>query len=146
MVKIFIGILLLNLVVLITGQPLITLFSYLTSHMSQSVAQILAYVVLILIILIRIVIYFIILMGIIYYFITRGDKIDKPGKKARKGKKNDKDSLATSKDDNKGKTSNLKEKVQDKVNDNDSKGDNLKDKAENQFSNQKITLLVRVKI
>lgn len=45
-------------------------------------------------------------------FITssRGDKIDKPGKKARKGKKNDKDSLATSKDDNKGKTSNLKEK------------------------------------
>ena len=25
------------------------------------------------------------------------------------------------------------------------KGDNLKDKAENQFSNQKITLLVRVK-
>ena len=135
--KFFIGILLLNLVVLITGQPLITLFSYLTSHMSQSVAQILAYVVLILIILIRIVIYFIILMGIIYYFITRGDKIDKPGKKARKGKKNDKDSLATSKDDNKGKTSNLKEKVQDKVNDNDSKGDNLKDKAENQFSNQK---------
>ena len=135
--KFFIGILLLNLVVLITGQPLITLFSYLTSHMSQSVAQILAYVVLILIILIRIVIYFIILMGIIYYFITRGDKIDKPGKKARKGKKNDKDSLATSKDDNKGKTSNVKEKVQDKVNDNDSKDDNLKDKAENQFNNQK---------
>ena len=83
--KFFIGILLLNLVVL-TGQPLITLFSYLTSHMS-SVAQILAYVVLILIILIRIVIYFIILMGIIYYFITRGDKIDKPGKKARKGRR-----------------------------------------------------------
>ena len=124
--KFFIGILLLNLVVLITGQPLITLFSYLTNHMSQSVAQILAYVVLILIILIRIVIYFIILMGIIYYFITRGDKIDKPGKKARKGK-----------NDNKGKTSNVKEKVQDKVNDNDSKDDNLKDKAENQFNNQK---------
>ena len=79
--KFFIGVLLLNLIVLLAGQPLITIFSLLTGNMSQSVAQVLAYIVFILIILIRIFIYIVIIMGIVYYFITRGEKIDKPDKK-----------------------------------------------------------------
>ena len=65
---------------LLAGQPLITIFSLLTGNMSQSVAQVLAYIVFILIILIRIFIYIVIIMGIVYYFITRGEKIDKPDK------------------------------------------------------------------
>ncbi|MEJ7175028.1 YtxH domain-containing protein [Staphylococcus caprae] len=135
--KFFIGVLLLNLIVLLTGQPLITLFSFLTGNMSQSVAQIFVYVVYILIILIRILIYTVIIMGIVYYFITRGEKIDKPDKKARKDKKKNKNTLADTKDDVNHQTSDAKEKAQDKVNNHQSTDDNFKDKAESQINDKK---------
>lgn len=135
--KFFIGVLLLNLIVLLTGQPLITLFSFLTGNMSQSVAQIFVYVVYILIILIRILIYTVIIMGIVYYFITRGEKIDKPDKKARKDKKKNKNTLADTKDDVNHQTPDAKEKAQDKVNNHQSTDDNFKDKAESQINDKK---------
>lgn len=135
--KFFIGVLLLNLIILITGQPLITLFSYLTGNMSQSAAQVLSYIILILIILIRLILYVVILMGIIYYFITRGNKIDKPNKKARKNKKGNKDELATSTSAKDEKTSNVKDKVEDKVNNHHSENGNIKDQAENQINSKK---------
>ncbi|MFW3591869.1 YtxH domain-containing protein [Staphylococcus caprae] len=135
--KFFIGVLLLNLIVLLAGQPLITIFSLLTGNMSQSVAQVLAYIVFILIILIRIFIYIVIIMGIVYYFITRGEKIDKPDKKARKDKKKNKNTLANTKDDVNHQTSDAKEKAQDKVNNHQSTDDNFKDKAESQINDKK---------
>lgn len=79
--KFFIAVILINLVIIIISQPLGTLISVATGNMSQNVAQIIMIVAQVIILILRLVLYFVILMGIVQYFLKRGEKLDKTHKK-----------------------------------------------------------------
>ncbi|PNZ66743.1 YtxH domain-containing protein [Staphylococcus croceilyticus] len=81
--KFFIAIILINLVIIIISQPLATLISISTANMSQKAAQVIMVIAEVIILVLRFVLYFIILMGIVQYFLKRGEKLDKPRKKKK---------------------------------------------------------------
>ncbi|GGG96092.1 YtxH domain-containing protein [Staphylococcus pragensis] len=84
--KFFIAIILINLVIIIITQPLGTLISVSTANMSQKAAQVIMIIAEVIILVLRFVLYFVILMGIVQYFLKRGEKQNK----LRKNKKLDK--------------------------------------------------------
>ncbi|PNZ11205.1 lytic transglycosylase [Staphylococcus simiae] len=70
--KFFIGVLLVNLIILIINSPLYLLMMVATQNASQSFAQILLTTVKIITLIISIILYYVIMMGIIQYFVNRG--------------------------------------------------------------------------
>ncbi|MBO1199141.1 YtxH domain-containing protein [Staphylococcus simiae] len=70
--KFFIGVLLVNLIILIINRPLYLLLLVATQNASQSFAQILLTTVKIITLIISIILYYVIMMGIIQYFVNRG--------------------------------------------------------------------------
>ena len=52
--------------------------------MSQNVAQVILIIAQTLIIIVRLILYFIILMGIVQYFLRRGENVNRPVKKRKK--------------------------------------------------------------
>ena len=85
--KFFLAILLINLLIIIITQPLGTILTVLTGNMSQNVAQVILIIAQTLIIIVRLILYFIILMGIVQYFLRRGENVNRPVKEKKKGKR-----------------------------------------------------------
>ena len=113
--KFFIGVLLIGLLASIINKPLLFGVQYLTSSMSQTVAQTIIIIARIVSIVLRLCLYYILIFGIINYFVRRGDK---PVKSKRRHK---------NKDINKG---NVNDKVDTTLNDSNSKDtevDKMKD-------------------
>lgn len=113
--KFFIGVLLISLLASIINKPLLFGVQYLTSSMSQTVAQTIIIIARIVSIVLRLCLYYILIFGIINYFVRRGDK---PVKSKRRHK---------NKDINKG---NVNDKVDTKLNASNSKdteADKMKD-------------------
>lgn len=103
--KLFLGLILLNLIVIIFSNPIPQLVVLATQHMSQNLAQILVYIVIVIMYVIRIVVYYLNLMAIVQFFSkvtehftpeknkkskTIGDKVVE-GSAAVKGSKKTKD-------------------------------------------------------
>lgn len=81
--KFFLAILLINLLIIIITQPLGTILTVLTGNMSQNVAQVILIIAQTLIIIVRLILYFIILMGIVQYFLRRGENVNRPVKEKK---------------------------------------------------------------
>ncbi len=75
--KFFIGILLLNLIIILFKTPVGYLISFNTQSLSQSVAENIIRVYTVMTIILFVVIHAIILMGIVQYYLKRGQKITK---------------------------------------------------------------------
>ena len=88
--KFFLAILLINLLIIIITQPLGTILTVLTGNMSQNVAQVILIIAQTLIIIVRLILYFIILMGIVQYFLSRGENVNRPLKEKQKSKRKEK--------------------------------------------------------
>ena len=58
--------------------------------MSQNVAQVILIIAQTLIIIVRLILYFIILMGIVQYFLRRGENVNRPVKERKKSKRKEK--------------------------------------------------------
>lgn len=88
--KFFLAILLINLLIIIITQPLGTILTVLTGNMSQNVAQVILIIAQTLIIIVRLILYFVILMGIVQYFLRRGENVNRPVKEKKKSKRKEK--------------------------------------------------------
>ena len=73
--KFFIGILLLNLIIILFKTPVGYLISFNTQSLSQSVAENIIRVYTVMTIILFVVIHAIILMGIVQYYLKRGQKL-----------------------------------------------------------------------
>lgn len=82
--KFFLAILLINLLIIIITQPLGTVLTVLTGNMSQNVAQVILIIAQTLIIIVRLILYFVIIMGIVQYFLRRGENVKRPVKEKKK--------------------------------------------------------------
>ncbi|MCE4951023.1 lytic transglycosylase [Staphylococcus hominis] len=88
--KFFLAILLINLLIIIITQPLGTILTVLTGNMSQNVAQVILIIAQTLIIIVRLILYFVIIMGIVQYFLLRGENVKRPVKEKKKSKRKEK--------------------------------------------------------
>ena len=88
--KFFLAILLINLLIIIITQPLGTVLTVLTGNMSQNVAQVILIIAQTLIIIVRLILYFVIIMGIVQYFLRRGENVKRPVKEKKKSKQKEK--------------------------------------------------------
>lgn len=88
--KFFLAILLINLLIIIITQPLGTVLTVLTGNMSQNVAQVILIIAQTLIIIVRLILYFVIIMGIVQYFLRRGENVKRPVKEKKKSKRKEK--------------------------------------------------------
>ena len=82
--KFYLGLLLLNLIVILFANPISQLVNILTGGISQTVAVALAYVITILVIVIRLVVYYINLLAIIQYHIEDGSTANLASSKKKK--------------------------------------------------------------
>ena len=122
--KFFIGILLLNLIIILFKTPVGYLISFNTQSLSQSVAENIIRVYTVMTIILFVVIHAIILMGIVQYYLKRGQKITKDKvKTADKNKKVVTEPKNTKVENDKVTTSveTKTEKAQDSLNDNTTK-------------------------
>lgn len=82
--KFYLGLLLLNLIVILFANPISQLVNILTGGISQTVAVALAYAITILVIVIRLVVYYINLLAIIQYHIEDGSTANLASSKKKK--------------------------------------------------------------
>ena len=116
--KFFLGILLLNLIVIILANPVSQLISIGTGGISQNIATVIAYIVTIVVILVRLFIYYINILATIQYYNLDGKNIDPDTKKKAKANKS---------------VTNATEKAKASVSD---KTDSAQDKAKSNVSEQ----------
>lgn len=88
--KFFLAILLINLLIIIITQPLGTILTVLTGNISQNVAQVILIIAQTLIIIVRLILYFVIIMGIVQYFLRRGENVKRPVNEKKKSKRKEK--------------------------------------------------------
>ncbi|MEP9853410.1 hypothetical protein ABDK10_12120 [Staphylococcus aureus] len=86
--KLYLGILLLNLIVIILANPVSQLISIATGGISQTVAMILIYIISIIVIVVRLAVYYVNVLAIIQYYNRNGEPIDND--EIKKGKNKDK--------------------------------------------------------
>ncbi|WP_369041389.1 YtxH domain-containing protein [Staphylococcus epidermidis] len=113
--KFFIGVLLISLLASIINKPLLFGVQYLTSSMSQTVAQTIIIIARIVSIVLRLCLYYILIFGIINYFVRRDDK---PVKSKRRHK---------NKDINKGNVNDKVDTTLNASNSKDTEADKMKD-------------------
>lgn len=116
--KFFLGILLLNLIVIILANPVSQLISIGTGGISQNIATVIVYIVTIVVILVRLFIYYINILATIQYYNLDGKNIDPDTKKKAKANKS---------------VTNATEKAKASVSD---KTDSAQDKAKSNVSEQ----------
>jgi hypothetical protein len=73
--KLYLGILLLNLIVILLANPVSQLVNIFTGNMSQNVATVIVYALSIIVVIVRLVIYYINLLAIIQYHHVNGERI-----------------------------------------------------------------------
>ncbi|RIP32867.1 hypothetical protein BUZ14_12035 [Staphylococcus gallinarum] len=122
--KFFIGILLLNLIVIILANPVSQLISIGTGGISQNVATVIVYIVTIIVILIRLFIYYINILATIQYYNRGGEKITADAK----NEGNSNNSIANTTEKVKSSVSNKTDSVQEKTK---SEGSKLRDSINN---------------
>ena len=122
--KFYIGLLLLNLIVIILASPVSQLISILTGGISQNIATILIYIVQIIVIIVRLAVYYTNTLAIIQYYNRNGEPTN--DNKSKKDKK--KNATITDNQDSKVNNSvtNTTEKAKANV---DQKSDQLQDKT-----------------
>lgn len=133
--KFYIGLLLLNLIVIILASPVSQLISILTGGISQNMATILIYIVHIIVIIVRLAVYYTNILAIVQYYNRNGEPTN--DNKAKKDKK--KNANITDNQDSKVNSSitNTTEKVKSNI---DQKSDQLQDKANDETKNLKNNL------
>lgn len=133
--KFYIGLLLLNLIVIILASPVSQLISILTGGISQNIATILIYIVHIIVIIVRLAVYYTNTLAIIQYYNRNGEPTNH--NKSKKDKK--KNANITDNQDSKVNNSvtNTTEKAKANV---DQKSDQLQDKTKDEAKNLKNNL------
>ncbi|MBF7030970.1 hypothetical protein [Staphylococcus kloosii] len=145
--KLYLGILLLNLIVILLANPVSQLVNIFTGNMSQNVATVIVYALSIIVVIVRLVIYYINLLAIIQYHHVNGERIASSKKDNAKNKQanafsatanNVKDKANNTqskvKEQSNQAQSNVTDQVQDKFND---ASDNVSNKASDKASDLK---------
>lgn len=132
--KLYFGILLLNLIVIVLANPVSQLANIFTGSISQTVATIIVYALSIIVVIIRLVVYYINLLAIIQYHHVDGEPIDSAKQSKVKDKKSS--AISSTTDNVKHKANDAKSTAQEQTNKAQSK---VSDKAKDKFNDSSET-------
>lgn len=121
--KLYLGILLLNLIVILLANPVSQLVNIFTGNMSQNVATVIVYALSIIVVIVRLVIYYINLLAIIQYHHVNGESIGSSKKDNVKNKQSNAFSATAN-------------NVKDQANNTQSKVKEQSDKAQSDVTDQ----------
>ncbi|MDT3958936.1 hypothetical protein [Staphylococcus kloosii] len=127
--KLYLGILLLNLIVILLANPVSQLVNIFTGNMSQNVATVIVYALSIIVIIVRLVIYYINLLAIIQYHHVNGESIGSSKKDNVKNKQSNTFSATAS--NVKDQANNTQSKVKEQS---DKVQSNVTDQAKDKFN------------
>jgi hypothetical protein len=127
--KLYLGILLLNLIVILLANPVSQLVNIFTGNMSQNVATVIVYALSIIVVIVRLVIYYINLLAIIQYHHVNGERIASSKKDNKKNKQAN--AFSATANNVKDKATNTQSKVKEQSNQAQS---NVTDQAKEKFN------------
>ncbi|HJF67761.1 MAG TPA: hypothetical protein K8V85_05565 [Staphylococcus kloosii] len=127
--KLYLGILLLNLIVILLANPVSQLVNIFTGNMSQNVATVIVYALSIIVVIVRLVIYYINLLAIIQYHHVNGERIASSKKDNAKNKQAN--AFSATANNVKDKANNTQSKVKEQSNQAQS---NVTDQAQDKFN------------
>lgn len=127
--KLYLGILLLNLIVILLANPVSQLVNIFTGNMSQNVATVIVYALSIIVVIVRLVIYYINLLAIIQYHHVNGERIASSKKDNEKNKQAN--AFSATANNVKDKANNTQSKVKEQSNQAQS---NVTDQAQDKFN------------
>lgn len=127
--KLYLGILLLNLIVILLANPVSQLVNIFTGNMSQNVATVIVYALSIIVVIVRLFIYYINLLAIIQYHHVNGERIASSKKDNAKNKQAN--AFSATANNVKDKANNTQSKVKEQSNQAQS---NVTDQAQDKFN------------
>lgn len=127
--KLYLGILLLNLIVILLANPVSQLVNIFTGNMSQNVATVIVYALSVIVVIVRLVIYYINLLAIIQYHHVNGERIASSKKDNAKNKQAN--AFSATANNVKDKANNTQSKVKEQSNQAQS---NVTDQAQDKFN------------
>jgi hypothetical protein len=127
--KLYLGILLLNLIVILLANPVSQLVNIFTGNMSQNVATVIVYALSIIVVIVRLVIYYINLLAIIQYHHVNGERITSSKKDNAKNKQAN--AFSATANNVKDKANNTQSKVKEQS---DQAQSNVTDQAKGKFN------------
>jgi hypothetical protein len=127
--KLYLGILLLNLIVILLANPVSQLVNIFTGNMSQNVATVIVYALSIIVVIVRLVIYYINLLAIIQYHHVNGERIASSKKDNAKNKQAN--AFSATANNVKDKATNTQSKVKEQS---DQAQSNVTDQAKDKFN------------
>ncbi|PHK49068.1 hypothetical protein [Staphylococcus edaphicus] len=133
--KFYLGLLLLNLLVILLANPISQLVSIFTGSMSQTIATVITYIVIVIVIIVRLIIYYTNILAIIQYYNRNGERIESSSSK--KSKRNNSATLSSQKSKVNSSVSNTTEKTTSNVTD---KSEELQDKVKDETTDLKNNL------
>jgi hypothetical protein len=127
--KLYLGILLLNLIIILLANPVSQLVNIFTGNMSQNVATVIVYAISIIVVIVRLVIYYINLLAIIQYHHVNGENIASSKKDKTKNKQAN--TFSATANNVKDKATNTQSKVKEQS---DQAQSNVTDQAKEKFN------------
>lgn len=127
--KLYLGILLLNLIVILLANPVSQLVNIFTGNMSQNVATVIVYALSIIVVIVRLVIYYINLLAIIQYHHVNGESIGSSKKDNVKNKQSN--AFSATANNVKDQANNTQSKVKEQS---DKAQSNVTDQAKDKFN------------
>jgi hypothetical protein len=127
--KLYLGILLLNLIIILLANPVSQLVNIFTGNMSQNVATVIVYAISIIVVIVRLVIYYINLLAIIQYHHVNGENIASSKKDKTKNKQAN--TFSATANNVKDKATNTQSKVKEQS---DKAQSNVTDQAKEKFN------------
>ena len=127
--KLYLGILLLNLIVILLANPVSQLVNIFTGNMSQNVATVIVYALSIIVVIVRLVIYYINLLAIIQYHHVNGESIGSSKKDNVKNKQSN--AFSATANNVKDQANNTQSKVKEQS---DKAQSNVTDQAQDKFN------------
>jgi hypothetical protein len=132
--KLYLGILLLNLIVILLANPVSQLVNIFTGNMSQNVATVIVYALSIIVVIVRLVIYYINLLAIIQYHHVNGESIGSSKKDNVKNKQSN--AFSATANNVKDQANNTQSKVKEQSDKAQSKVKEQSDKAQSKVKEQ----------
>jgi hypothetical protein len=132
--KLYLGILLLNLIVILLANPVSQLVNIFTGNMSQNVATVIVYALSIIVVIVRLVIYYINLLAIIQYHHVNGERIASSKKDNAKNKQAN--AFSATANNVKDKANNTQSKVKEQSNQAQSKVKEQSNQAQSKVKEQ----------
>ncbi|MBF7021517.1 hypothetical protein [Staphylococcus kloosii] len=132
--KLYLGILLLNLIVILLANPVSQLVNIFTGNMSQNVATVIVYALSIIVVIVRLVIYYINLLAIIQYHHVNGERIASSKKDNAKNKQAN--AFSATANNVKDKANNTQSKVKEQSNQAQSKVKEQSNQAQSNVTDQ----------